>query len=327
MNFCHSVSAFCAIPLCGARIIIYALFFIVPFIGCDKSPLSEDTQYFDDETVIEITEPTDTTDEIETPQYLAESGPTVTRISSVECLRVGTSQGLDDCGRYKYPNYYRINTSPRVVTVILNRPDTVRSIVDASNSFGDAVVISDLQQVGPTTLRFNISASKDTLQTKTVQIGIVSGIPLGKSNPQSVYPTMKFKMKCVGELTDELGFKHLYGTSKWMELYQARLNNRTITTPTPIRITENYIPQFGDVLLWSDGHTGTITTQPTSILRNRPRAQGGAQYRQNRFYLSEMNSRCKGEKTIKFVWHKSYDQTTLKSAQATRGYAQFYYRY
>jgi hypothetical protein len=76
--------------------------------------------------------------------------------------------------------------------------------------------------------------------------------------------------------------------------------------------------------LWADGHTGTIITVPSSIIRT----SAGQTYRQNRFWLSEMNSRCKGEKTVKFIWMKSFDlETTLRGANKTRGPAKFFYRY
>lgn len=326
MNICHSV-----------RIILFSLF-LASFLGCEKSSfdgnfskkiegVSSEEIYDDEANTFEINEPVDTSEEIDTPQYISDSGPTVTRISSIECQRVGTAQGLDDCNKYKYPNYYNVNTSPKVVTVILSRPDTPRAIVAGVHGNNNDFIVDDFEQLGPKTLRFTLAASRDTIQTKTLYIGITSGIPLSRANPNSVYPTMTFKMKCVGELPDENGIKRLYGTNKWYELYWARFFNKTVTAKTPITITENYVPQLGDVLVWEDGHTGTITKFHSSILRNRPRSQGGAEYRQNRFYLSEMNSRCKGEKTVKFIWHKSYDQTTLKSAQASRGFARFYYRY
>lgn len=279
-----------------------------------------DEEYYDDEA--NTIETNDTIEEEnDLPIYNAETGPKVTKIISVQSSRVGSQQGQDDCNKYKYPDYYIVSTTPRVVTVTLDRPDTVRAIIDGSNSFGDAINISDLQTNGAI-VRFTIAASKDTLQTKTFQFGLISGIPLGNIG----YPAMKFKMKCVGELKAN-GLGSLYGTNRWMELYHARLNNRTVSTPSPVLITESYLPQFGDVLKWADGHTGTISTVPTSVLRNKPKSLGGGEYRQNRFYLSEMNSRCKGEKTIKFIWHKSFDPNTLKGANKSRGYATRYYRY
>lgn len=315
------------------------MFFIIVFslfaaIGCKKDfsvneiskkiegvPFDDSEIYNDEANTFETNEID--TDTLDTPQYIGDSGPTVTKIVSITGPSVGTSQGLDDCGKFKYPKHYIVSSEPAVFTVILSRPDTVRSVIDASNSFGDAVEVVNFDQVGPTNLRITLRASKDTLQTKTVQLGIISGISLGTIG----FPSMKFKLKCVGSLKDQNGISHLYGTNKWMELYHARLNNRTLSTPTPTVINADYVPAFGDVLLWTDGHTGTIVTQPTSVIRKKPKALGGEEYRQNRFWVSEMNSRCKGEKTVKYIWMKSYDLNTLKSANKDRGRATFYYRY
>lgn len=311
------------------KVIIYiSLFlFLTSFLSCRDSSfdvVSNHTEVYDDESnTVEILY-SEESEADETPQYNAESGPTVTKISALGGLKVGSAQGLDDCNKYKYSNNrFIVDAIGKIITVQLNRPDMVRSIINASNFFADQVIIENLIQSDSTNIRFTIRAAVDTLQTKTVDVSILSGISLGSIG----FPSIKFKLKCVGQLQDENEQKHLYGTSKWNELYWAKRLGKTVSAQTPIAITDSYIPQLADVLVWSDSHTGIIITEPTSVLRNRPRSEGGAQYRQNRFYLSEMNSRCKSEKTIKYIWHKSYDENTLKGANKARGAAKFYYRY
>lgn len=242
----------------------------------------------------------------------------VTLITSVTGAKAIGTQGVElDCPKFKYYGRYIATKEGNWFDVTLNRDDSIRNLLN----IGDGLIYDSLYQIDGKHLKLRIRAETDTLQTKTSRLTMYSK----KAWSNGVFPAINYKMKFVGKIKE-----HLYGTNRWMEQYwRTYMHTTAVTTgPVPTDIDQTYEVHPGDILVWSDGHTGTVMPGPfvpTSYIVEATKTL--PRYRVNRFWISEMNSRCKGEKTIKMVWMKSYKiPQTLKGANKARGNPISYYR-
>lgn len=242
----------------------------------------------------------------------------VTLITSVTGQKAIGQQGIETnlgCDKYKYYGRYIVTKQGGWFDITLNRDDSIKNVAN----FGDGLIFDSLYQTEPRKLKVRIRTETDTLQTKT------SSVLLFPKKPWSngVYPSIRWKMKFVGKINE-----HLYGNNGWMEEYwRIRDSTQNALLYAPIIIDNTYEVRRGDILVWGDGHTGTVMPNPTPISYIVEATKSLPRYRVNRFWLSEMNSRCKGEKTVKAVWMKSYKPSqTLISANKLRGSPTNYYR-
>ena len=240
----------------------------------------------------------------------------VTTITSILGAKALGSDGIElDCPGYKYYGRYIASNEGNWFDITLNRDDSIRNVAN----YGDGIIFDSLYQIDGKHLKCRIRAEKDTLQTKTSAITLFSKKPWANGT----FPSIRRKMKFVGKIGE-----HLYGTNNWMTDYWRFFNGTQHSELSALQtIDPSYIAQIGDILVWADGHTGTI--MPIHFIPSRIVAATKTvpAYRENRFWLSEMNSRCKGEKTVKAIRMKSYKiPQTLLSANKSHGTPTQYYR-
>ena len=271
------------------------------------------------------------TDDFDAPPYQSEITVTkITAINPVDSSKAIGDKGIEfnlNCPSYKYYGRYITSRQGKWYTATLSRPDSVKlptyQEVDSSGIYWDSLV-----QIDPTHVRVHAFAIQDTMQTKTSGLSLQSQYEYKYTGTDGIVRMVKYfiryKMKFVGELDGQL-----YGNNRWMERYwrhYMKTENATFPTGSEL-IDQTYIVQAGDIFTWFDGHTGTVMPYPTPQSYIVEATKKLPRYRVNRFWISEMNSRCKGEKTIKMIWMKSYKPSnTLRGANKLRGSPSHYHR-
>jgi hypothetical protein len=234
-----------------------------------------------------------------------------TKIVSITGTQATDADGSSDCMYFKYKDYWKVRTAyGNVLTITLSQPDTIVRIIETSDRAVTGVYFDSLVQISPTVVQVILKAHFDTVRVKTAKLSLLT-------NKQKIVAK---SLKTVGMIGSKC-----YGHSFWIVRYW-RIREGTINqmVSAPIELDSNYIPQRGDIIVFSNVHYGAIITIPVY----EQKLKAGDYWKQYRFKMAEMNAKgCKSSKSTKSIKLRNDDiEGTLVSSNPNRDPPVYYFR-